>query len=173
MSNTLVEPNALADFPGAPFPAALVDAAVGYIRRVAGWHIAPSETETVTVDASGGVYLFLPSLLVTNVTEVRDLSGETPQVVSGWRSIGRGMLRRDAGWPCGEQIVEADIVHGYDTCPPELLPAIAERAQRSAVDSTVSSTKIDDFAESYRDVAGSAAVQGSAVDLFTVPRRTA
>lgn len=122
----LVDPDDLGEFPGAPFPAAIVDGAAGAIRAEAGWHIAPTVAETVEVETGGGTVALLPSLHVVNVTAVRDLDG---RVLDGWRvSKSSGVLRRTSGrWP---DVIEVDLEHGYDQCPPELLPVVAERAQR-------------------------------------------
>lgn len=122
----LVEPEDLGEFPGAPFPRALVAAAAGAVRAEAGWHIAPVMFETVEVETGCGSVAMLPSLRVTRVVEVRDLSGG---VLDGWRvSRASGVLRRVSGrWP---DVIEVDFEHGYDVCPPELVPVVAERAQR-------------------------------------------
>ena len=50
MPNDLLGPNELSGFPGAPFTDQVVDSAVAALRAAAGWHIAPSRTETVAVD---------------------------------------------------------------------------------------------------------------------------
>jgi hypothetical protein len=150
MVNTLASPTDLADFPGAPFSDALVDAAVATLRLEAGWHIAPQVTETITVNASGGTELILPTLHLVNVTEVRDVSGSTPVVLTGWRQSRIGILTRNAGWPRGLEVIEVDMVHGYEACPPELWPVIARYVQAAQTKSTVSQTSLGDFSESYR-----------------------
>ena len=123
----LIDPSDLGEFPGAPFPAAVVNGAAGAIRAEAGWHIAPQVTETVEVETGCSRVALLPSLLVVDVTEVRD--ADTGKVLDGWRvSRARGVLRRRHGvWP---EAIEVDLTHGYEKCPAELLPVIAERAQR-------------------------------------------
>jgi hypothetical protein len=137
MTNTLVAPTNLADFPGAPFSDALVDAAVSAVRGEAGWHIAPAVTETVVVESDGGAYLFLPTLQLTAVTAVRNVTDEdaTPTTVTGWRShntarFRAGLLHRPAGWARG--VFEVDITHGYAACPDDLLPVLAEVARAFA-----------------------------------------
>lgn len=125
MSNDLVNPDDLDDFPGAPFSDSVVDAAVEAIRGVAGWHIGGEREETVTVDARGGSLLRLPSLLVTDVAEIRDVTVTSdPVVLTDWRASMRGLVTRSC-WPYGIAVVEADITHGYETCPADLLPIIA------------------------------------------------
>lgn len=137
MANTLAAPADLTAFPGAPFDDDIVDAAVDAVRTAAGWHIAPVVSETVTVDAIGGVTLFLPTLRLTAVDEVRDLRGDTPVVLDGWRKSRSGMLSRAAYWPCGFETVEADITHGYATTPPALFAVIAEYCQMQSLNAGV------------------------------------
>jgi hypothetical protein len=127
MTNTLAAPTDLADFPGAPFSDALVDSAVSAVRGEAGWHIAPAVTETVTVVSEGGTVLLVPSLRVTAVTEVRDVSGDTPEALTGWVLRRSGILERGYGWP-KRHAIEVDLTHGYAETPPELLPVLARRA---------------------------------------------
>ena len=128
----LATPNDLLSFAGAPFAEALVKAAGESIRRDAGWHIAPTVTETLVLDSDGGRQLFLPTLrdAVASVAEVRDVSGSSPRVLGGWRlASSAAVLHRGGGWPAGEGVIEVDLVHGYESCPAELLPAIAARTR--------------------------------------------
>src|SRR5690625_590158 len=123
----LVTSGELTGFPGAPFDEGVVAAAADAVRVGAGWHIAPVRTETVDVDTDSGRVALLPSLRVIKVAEVRD--AETGDVLTGWRlSKHRGTLTRKSGsWP---PLIEVDLTHGYESCPPALFPVIAERAQR-------------------------------------------
>lgn len=107
-----------------------VTAAGEAIRSETGWHIAPTATETLTLDSPGGSALMLPTLHLLEVTEVRDVSGHDPVVLTGWRKSTSGFLTLPCGyWPQGPQTVEVDVVHGYDACPLELLPVIARRTR--------------------------------------------
>jgi hypothetical protein len=142
MANTLVAPADLADFPGAPFSAALVDAAVSAVRGEVGWHIAPAVTETVVVESVGGPHLFLPTLQLTAVTAVRDVTDETTAAVAvtGWRShktprFTAGVLFRPSGW---YGVYEVDLTHGYAACPDDLKPALAEHARTIRIGGRVS-----------------------------------
>lgn len=126
----LVLPSDLDGFPGAPFSNEVTLAASEAVRRECGWHIAPQVTQTLTLDVSGGPVLILPTLRLVSVSEVRDVTGDAPRVLTGWRMSQAGMLSRRGGWPCGFGAVEVDVVHGYDACPPELLPLIASGAHR-------------------------------------------
>lgn len=123
----LATPEMLSDFPGAPFVSSRVQVAGEQIRREAGWHIAPVQEETVVVSGSGGRVLLLPTLRLVSVSAVRDVSRDEPQVLTGWRVGADAMLVRSSGWPAGDSNLEVDLVHGFDTCPPELLPVLVER----------------------------------------------
>lgn len=123
MANTLVGPNDLIDLPGAPYDDALVDMAAASVRAEAGWHIAPVQAETLTVDSYGGYLLILPSRRVVSVTAVRDVTTGS-EVLTGWSRMSGGLYRR-TGWPAG--VLEVDLTHGYDTTPLDLLPILAAR----------------------------------------------
>lgn len=129
-------------YPGAPFAPNIALAVGESIRSEAGWHIAPSVTETLTLEGNGGRWLILPTLYLTAVTEVRDVTDpDSPVVLGDWSAaktprFRAGCLRRDCGWPCTD--LEVDIVHGYDSCPSDLLPAAAALAQVAKVNKGVS-----------------------------------
>ncbi|WP_116051683.1 hypothetical protein [Amycolatopsis palatopharyngis] len=156
MTNTLVTPAELNDFPGAPFTDSIVDAAVAALRRDAGWHIAPVVTETRVINANGGVFLLLPTRHLVDVTAVRDTSGESPVDVTGWRKSQSGVLYREYGWPGGFETIEADMVHGYAETPPELLPLIALYSQLQQVNATVTQEALGSWSRTLRSQAPSA-----------------
>lgn len=157
MSNTLVDPPDLADYPGAPFAGSVVDAAVANLRSDVGWHIAPEVTETLTVDGSPDQTLILPTLRIVSVSAVRDVSGDTPVALTGWKMSARsGMLWRSEGWPNGFGAVEVDLTHGYTDTPAELLPVVAWYCRQQQVDSALSSETLGSWSESYRGPAAAA-----------------
>lgn len=129
----------MAGMPGAPFSASTATAAGDQIRTLCGWHIAPSRTETLTLDTEGGRVLVLPSLRVSEVLAVRDVSGPTPKVLTGWRWSKDGMLERGNGgfWPDGFRVVEVDLTHGYESCPSELLNIGAEFSRRRVAQESI------------------------------------
>lgn len=129
MIPALVDASDLAAFPGAPFSADVVRAAAGSVRSEARWHIAPSVTETVRLDGTGGQLLLVPSLHLTGVTSVTNVAGSTPAVLDDYTFSDSGILYRAAGWPAGFRNLEVVMVHGYDECPPELLPVVAAHAR--------------------------------------------
>lgn len=95
-------------------------AGIDAVQAYCGWHIAPSRSEAVRVEGDGGRVILLPSLHVTDATEVRDESGK---VVTGWKVRENGVAR--GRWRCHE-LYEFDIVHGYDAMPGEVTDIIAE-----------------------------------------------
>lgn len=152
MGNTLVSPAQLSDFPGAPFADALVDAAVAQLRNDAGgWHIAPVITETVTLDHDGGRQLVLPTRKLVAVTEVRDVSGTTPTVLTDYRvDKAAGILERSC-WPVGTAVIEVDLEHGYTETPADLLPLVVQRLQTLQVNSALVEQTRGPFTERYRE----------------------
>lgn len=132
----------LAGFPGAPFSEDRVEAAGEALRTEAGWHIAPEVTETLIVDCEGGHFLFLPTMNLSQVTEIRDMTGDTPKVLTGWRKSRKGVIYRAGGWPCGFEAVEVDVVHGYSECPKELLPVVADYTTRRVAQESLGSRSV-------------------------------
>ena len=140
VTEPLVLPGDLDGFPGAPFSPEPVMSAAADLRRAAGWHIAPSVTETVTLDHDGAGVLRLRSLYVTAVTAVRDVSTDTPSDLTGWRWSQDGML--SGCFPCGFRSVEVTFTHGYPQCPAELLPVVASRTQRKVMQESVGARSV-------------------------------
>lgn len=158
----LVAADELVGFPGAPFPANTVAAATGQIRRICGWHIAPTIVETLVLDHDGSGVLHLPSLHVLDVVSVRDLTGRDPRDLSGWRWSGAGMV--EGYFPRGFRSVEVVVEHGYETCPDDLLPVVAARTQRRAMQESLGSRSV-----SY-SVDGDRAVESTLDSYMLGPR---
>lgn len=169
----LVAPADLAGIDGAPFSPDLVIAVGEAVRDAAGWHIAPARTGAVeNVDSSGGRHIFLNTLGLTAVTEVLDVTEDPAEgvVVTGYRThqttrFRAGVVERTEGWPCGVLNVTYD--HGYDACPPQLLPMIAELC-RAVTRGTLSQRSLGDKSESWRD--GLSVPSQHALLKFTIPR---
>lgn len=138
----LAAPEDLAGLDGGPFTLASVRAASGQIRALCGWHVAPVVTETLTLDAHGGAVLWLPSRRVVEVTGVRDVSGAAPRELTGWRWSGAGLLSVPGGLPSGFRVVEVDLKHGFEACPPDLLPVIADRTSRRVMQESLGSRSV-------------------------------
>jgi hypothetical protein len=155
----LIAPTDIEEFPGAPFPQPVVEAACGAVRGAAGWHIAPVATEAFTLDCDGGTLLVLPVREVTEVTEVRDVRDpDNPVVLTGWRKTRAGMVYRGAGWPEGFETVEVDVTCGLDDCPAELLPVIVEHCQLSMTSTGVQQESSGSESVTYRGAGGSGSV---------------
>lgn len=153
MTNTLVDPADLAGLPGAPFTDLEVDVAVASIRRDAGWHIAPQMAETdIPLDvAPFDPVLRLPTRRLVSVEAVRDADSGDVFDPSRYRvSRERARIRRKGGyWPHGYERVEVDMTHGYEQCPADLLPVIAQYALGARRDYSVQSVRVDDSSVSY------------------------
>ena len=92
-------------------------AALAAARRYCGWAVTPSEDVTVTVDGPGGPVLSLPSLHVTEVTEVIE-DGVTLDVAD-LRVSRNGQIRKRSGayWTAAYGAVEVTMTHGFTTAP--------------------------------------------------------
>lgn len=168
----MVYPSDLDDFPGAPFPTSLVEAAEASIRAEAGWHIAPVVTETLTLDTDGGTFLRLPSLRVVSVDSVVDADA----AALGDYTLSRlGTLYRRRGWPWGFGGVAVTLTHGFDAMPAELVPVVVDRCRRLlAGDATQRTESVGPFtlSETFRGEGGATAV-GGALARYRLPPRFA
>ena len=170
MTNTLADPADLADYPGAPFTQAVVDSAVAALRGDCGWHIAPEVTETLTVNGSPDKTLILPTLLIVEITAIRDVTGTTPVTLTGWRQASKaGLLSRDEGWPTGYEALEVDLTHGYADTPADLLPAVAYYSQAQLADSNVSTESLLSWSKTTRPLS-SASSPGQGSPLAVLAR---
>lgn len=125
----LVTPEDLAEFPGAPFTAALLRSAEATLRGLCRWHIAPSQEDTVLLDSDGGPDLFLPSLFVTAEPVCVYVGGGAPVPLTDVTWKPNGVLHRACGFPRGMQVIQVTFTHGHEECPPELFPVLAEIAR--------------------------------------------
>lgn len=134
----LVDADDLDKYPGAPFTDAQVKSASTSVRAEAQWHIAPEISETVTLDSHGSTLLLLPTMRLSKVDQINDLDDpDSPQELDGYRIARNGRLYRKPAWPVGFQRIEVEMTHGYDECPPELLPVIAARCEQAKVSAAV------------------------------------
>lgn len=105
----------------------VLDAVSDDVRDYCGWHIAPSVTETLTVDGSGGEVLGLPTLHLTAVASIAE-DGEDLDV-DGVEWSQAGYLRKPySRWTAKLRGVTAEVTHGYDTTPPGLLALVCDMA---------------------------------------------
>lgn len=159
-TNDLVPSASMLDgLPGAPFTGPEVDAAVAGVRGAALWHIAPLKTETVTLDV---IYaerrLRLPTRKLIAVTAVRDADDATVIDPGTYRvSHTRAqVVKRTGYWPAGDERVEVDIQHGYDSVPLDLLAVVAEAANLARREQAIRSVQIDDFQQQFGSVVAGA-----------------
>lgn len=88
-----------------------IDAAVGTVRALAGWHIWPLREDTITVDTSGDAVIFLPTKHLVSVESVVDRDGATIEGVS-WSED--GMVLFNKAPKAGFRTLTLTIRHGYD-----------------------------------------------------------
>ena len=146
----LVVPEGMEGVRGGPFSEASLSVAAANVRRVAGWHIAPPMRETIYLDHDGSGVVHLPSLHVTEVEGVWDCSGASEWPISGYRWSEKGML--EGSFPEGFRSIKITLTHGYDQCPADLLPILASRAKRRAMQETVGGASVTWGAEGDRAV---------------------
>lgn len=88
------------------------------VRRRCGWHVAPSTSETITLDGPGSQYLGLPSMHVTDVAGVFN-AGEAIDVETAlaagtleWSAL--GSLRYGGYFTARYRGVQVTLTHGYE-----------------------------------------------------------
>lgn len=101
------------------------------IRDFCGWHIAPSREETVTFAFPAGRRLMLPSLYVTEVSEVT-VDGVPLVLDTDFQVHQNGWIDRlpYGGWWSGD-LIEITFTHGYEDVPASVTAAVQALAQRS------------------------------------------
>jgi hypothetical protein len=106
-----------------------LDQAEALVRDWCGWHIAPSKTETITVDGSGVDSLVLPTKYLTAVTSVtEDGVALTEGVNFRWSQAGV-IYRIDwCRFTRKRQAVVVEFSHGYASPPVAVQSAIADLA---------------------------------------------
>ncbi|WP_328660373.1 hypothetical protein [Nocardia salmonicida] len=102
-----------------------LDSVIQDIRDLCGWHIAPSITETLTLDGPGRRTLLLPSLYVTAITAVTEDGTAVPADQFDWSE--KGMLRHRSGlWTDRWRGITVTLTHGYDQAPAGVIGVIAD-----------------------------------------------
>lgn len=140
------------------------EAAVAEVRSYCGWHIAPVVTETLTRDGSGGPVLVLPTLRLVDLvsltedgTALADLEWSTSGMVY------RGGYRR---WSPKFRAVVAEIEHGFEEWPADLLRVMADMATTAARGGVASVTS-GSHQVSFSSDLGS--VRGEVLDRYALP----
>jgi hypothetical protein len=119
---------------------ARIAAVTDSIRGRCGWHIAPSVTDTITVDGTGTRVVALPSLHVTDVDRVTERGAS---VDVEWNTI--GLLRHPHRWTSRWRAIEVTFTHGYAEVPADLVKVVAEAALRLPDPGEAEMTKIGPF----------------------------
>ena len=131
-----------------------MQAAQASIRRFCGWHVAPSISETLRVDAYGGRVLHLPSKHVTGLSAVTVAGVDWTDRVD-WSAAGTVQLRHGF-WPDAPGAVCVEIEHGWDADDvPEieaLILTIAKRAKSQP--GVVASQSVNGASVSYQTAGG-------------------
>ena len=150
----LIQASDIAGFPGAPFAANVLTGAGDAIRAECGWHIAPARTETFTVEAETCKHLFLPTLALTAVTEIRDVTFDVPQVVTGYRFKANGIITRTFGAPgfVVGHTYEVDVEHGFATVPFNILTAASSIARSANGERVTQSKQLGPGQVTYADL---------------------
>lgn len=134
-------------FPGGPFAPSFIASASAEIRSSAGWHIAPAVQQTRVLWCNGGPVLKLPTLKLDIEAPITVAHGDDTYTAGAFDADPDGLLYRLSGWPYGR--VTVTFTHGYEACPAELLPVLAEKAQGFARDRSVKQESILSRSVSY------------------------
>src|SRR5215213_5938206 len=91
-------------------------AAEDQVRDFCGWHVAPSRTETITLDGSGTELLLLPSTYVTAIGSICEDGVTLGSAYYSWSQD--GVVEKLYGWWTRKRRgVQVTLTHGYPTCP--------------------------------------------------------
>lgn len=113
-------------------PATLVRQAQSAIRTYCGWHVAPSIEETLVLDGRGSAHLWMPSLHVTDVSEVIDEDATLTTEDYDWSESGYLERRNGLVWSTRPRQVSVTLTHGYEDVPEDLIGVAVARAARTA-----------------------------------------
>lgn len=107
-------------------------AATARVQAYCRWHIAPSITETITVDGSGGYRQLLPTMRISALTAV--VSDGTTLVEGtdfAWSADGY-LDSLDPGtlFSSRPRSIAVTLTHGYDTMPDDVQQVIERVAAR-------------------------------------------
>lgn len=138
--------------------------AVAKVRGYCRWHIAPSVTETITVDGSGAPLIVLPTLRLTDLISITD-DGATVTSPE-WSTSGMVYRGTWANWSPKFRSVVAEMTHGFDTWP-EDLEAVTVEIATSPTMSRVSSVTSGSHQVSFETSMSSSASE--TLDRYALP----
>lgn len=140
--------------------------AEGVVRDHCGWHIAPSQTDTVRIfGAPSGAPVLLPSMYVTAIVSVTDQGTLLDPLAYDFETA--GILRRvdGGGWSCGQGALVVVFTHGYDDAPPAVTRAV--QAVAAQMPSGLRSKTAGPFSETYLDDISS--LDRSSLSRYRIP----
>lgn len=126
------------------------------VRSWCGWHIAPSRTEDLTVDGPGGFSVVLPTLYLTDVTQVTEDGDVVDDSFYYWsqagflRCVGDSVSGHLWRWTDHPRGLVVSVVHGYPEVPAEVtrvVQALADRLDKNP--SGLLSKTVGPFSETY------------------------
>lgn len=127
-----------------------VSAASALIRAYCGWHIAPSITETITLDGKGGSILVLPSLRVTAITTV--VADGVTLAASAYSWSQSGLVERVGGcWPRKLRSIAVTFTHGYAETPLEVRQFMKLLAESGAGSSPIATAQVGQVRVTYSE----------------------
>lgn len=105
-----------------------LDAASGQVTDLCGWHIAPQQTDTVTVDGSGSPIQALPTLHLVDLVSVTEDGAAVDLTDAQWSAA--GYMWRSTPWTRKLRGVVAEIEHGFAETPPAAVAIVCAAAAR-------------------------------------------
>lgn len=129
MSTPLAQPEDLTGFQSSD-PTMMIEWVTSVVRGYCGWHIASVVSETIYVDGEGSRHLWLPSLRVVSVDEVKN-DGETlSEDCYDWSESGYLELR-SGHFSTRPRGIEVTLSHGHLFAPGAVVETIVSIAARS------------------------------------------
>lgn len=101
------------------------------VRAYCGWHIAPSQRETLVVDGDDASSIMLPTLMLTDVHALSVDQSDVPLADVEWSAS--GFVRAQGRTSQRLRSISADVTHGYEAMPLDV-EAVIERLAERAVD---------------------------------------
>src|SRR5690606_40401225 len=102
----------------------------GIVTGYCGWHIAPTRTDSLTLDGFGGSHLWLPSLHVTEIESLTVAGEELTSDQFDWSEDGYLELRCGR-FPNRPRTIAVTMTHGYETVPADVAQVVMEVAARA------------------------------------------
>lgn len=107
--------------------ALLVASAEAAVRAYCGWHVAPSRSESFTVDGTGSHVLALPTMHLTAVESITENDADVATTTVQWSAA--GYLWRAQPWTTRLRGVAVTATHGYATVPAEVRAVVLDVAE--------------------------------------------